>query len=351
MEMHLTSQRYSHDPAILNFWRQVLDGVRALPGVQSVALGTHIPLTDRHGRTDITIEGMALPKPGSFPHPDVHTVSPDYVRTLGMVLERGRTFTDADNEIAPLVALVNDKLARQYWPNEDPIGKRFMWGRFDPASKNPPKWVSVIGVVDDTKMYGLANPSRLEVYDPLQQDVNNDMDLVVKSRLNSSALTAEIRSVVAAVDKDQPIFAIATMNKILSDGVAAPRLTLVLLGLFSALAVILAAIGIYGVISYSVAQRTHEIGVRMTLGAQSVDVLRMVLGQGGKIALGGIVIGILAAFGLTQLMSGLLFSVSASDPTTFAAVAGLLVLVAMFACYIPARRAAKVDPMVALRYE
>jgi putative ABC transport system permease protein len=319
--------------------------------VQSVALGTHIPLTDRHGRTDITIEGMALPKPGSFPHPDVHTVSPDYVRTLGMVLERGRTFTDADNEIAPLVALVNDKLARQYWPNEDPIGKRFMWGRFNPASKTPPKWITVVGVVGDTKMYGLANPSRLEVYDPLQQDVNNDMDLVVKSRLNSSALTAEIRSVVAAVDKDQPIFAIATMNKILSDGVAAPRLTLVLLGLFSALAVILAAIGIYGVISYSVAQRTHEIGVRMTLGAQSVDVLRMVLGQGGKIALGGIVIGILAAFGLTQLMSGLLFSVSASDPTTFAAVAGLLVLVAMFACYIPARRAAKVDPMVALRYE
>jgi putative ABC transport system permease protein len=351
MEMYLSSQRYSHDPAVFNFWRQVLDGVRALPGVQSVAVGTHIPLTDSHGRTDITIEGMALPKPGSFPHPDVHTVSPDYVRTLGMVLERGRTFTDADNETAPLVALVNDKLARQYWPNEDPIGKRFLWGHFDPASKKPPKWVTVVGVVDDTKMYGLANPSRLEVYDPLRQDVNNDMDLVVKSRLDSSALTAEIRSVVAGVDKDEPIFAISTMNKIISDGVSGPRLTLVLLGLFSALAVILAAIGIYGVISYSVAQRTQEIGVRMTLGAQSSDVLRMVLGQGGKIALTGIVIGVVAAFGLTQLMSGLLFSVSASDPATFAAVAGLVVLVAMFACYIPARRAAKVDPMVALRYE
>jgi putative ABC transport system permease protein len=351
MEMYLSLQRYSHDPAVFNFWRQVLDGVRALPGVQSAAVGTHIPLTDSHGRTDITIEGMALPKPGSFPHPDVHTVSPDYVRTLGMVLERGRTFTDADNETAPLVALVNDKLARQYWPNEDPIGKRFMWGRFNPASKIPPKWVTVVGVVDDTKMYGLANPSRLEVYDPLRQDANNDMDLVVKSELDSSALTAEIRSVVATVDKDQPIFAIATMNKILSDGVSAPRLTLVLLGLFSTLAVILAAIGIYGVISYSVAQRTQEIGVRMTLGARSVDVLRMVLGQGGKIALVGIAIGIVAAFGLTQLMSGLLFSVSAGDPATFAAVTGLVVVVAMFACYIPARRAAKVDPMVALRYE
>jgi len=351
MEMYLSSQRYSKDPAVLNFWRQVLDGVRALPGVESAALGNHIPLTGDHGRTDITIEGMALPKPGNLPHPDVHTVSPDYVRTLGMVLQRGRTFTDADNETAPLVAMVNDKLARQYWPNEDPIGKRFMWGRFDPASKDAPKWITVVGVVDDTKMYGLANPSRLEVYDPLRQTANNDMELVVKSRIDPSALTSEIRSVVAAVDKDQPIFAIATMNKIVSDDVAAPRLTLVLLGLFSALAVILAAIGIYGVISYSVAQRTHEIGVRMTLGAQPRDVLRMVLGQGGKIALAGIGIGIVAALGLTRLMSGLLFSVRAGDPATFVAVAGLLGLVALFACYIPARRAMRVDPMVALRYE
>jgi putative ABC transport system permease protein len=351
MEMNLSSQRYSKDPAVLNFWRQVLDGVRALPGVESAALGNHIPLTGAHGRTDITIEGMALPKPGSFPHPDVHTVSPDYVRALGMVLQRGRTFTDADNETAPLVALVNDKLARQFWPNDDPIGKRFMWGRFDPASQDARKWVTVVGVVDDTKMYGLANPSRLEVYDPLRQTANNDMELVVKSRIDPSALTSEIRSVVAAVDKDQPIFAIATMNKIVSDDVAAPRLTLVLLGLFSALAVILAAIGIYGVISYSVAQRTHEIGVRMTLGAQPRDVLRMVLGQGGKIALAGIGIGIVAALGLTRLMSGLLFSVSAGDPATFVAVAGLLGLVALFACYIPARRAMRVDPMVALRYE
>src|SRR5580700_10307755 len=337
MEMYLSSQRYSKDPAVLNFWRQVLDGVRALPGVESAALGNHIPLTGDHGRTDITIEGMALPKPGSFPHPDVHTVSPEYVRTLGMVLQHGRTFTDADNETAPPVALVNDKLARQYWPNDDPVGKRFMWGRFDPASKDAQKWVTVVGVVDDTKMYGLANPSRLEVYAPLLQQVNNDMDLVVKSRLDPSTLTSEIRSVVAAVDKDQPIFAIATMNKIMSDDVAAPRLTLVLLGLFSALAVMLAAIGIYGVISYSVAQRTREIGVRMSLGAQPRDVLRMVLGQGGTIALVAIAIGIIAAFGLTRLMSGLLFSVSASDPGTFAAVAGLLVFVALVACYIPAR--------------
>jgi len=351
MEMYLNSQRYSKDPAVLNFWRQVLDGVRVLPGVESAALGNHIPLTDSHGRTDITIEGMPLPKPGSFPHPDTHAVSSDYVRTLGMALERGRTFTDADNQTSPEVALVNDKLGRQFWPNDDPIGKRFVWGRFNPASKTPPKWVTVVGVVGDTKMYGLANPARLEVYSPLEQNVESDMDLLVKSQIDPSALTSEIRGVVAAVDKDQPIFAVATMNKIVSDGVSAPRLILVLLGLFSLLAVILAAIGIYGVISFSVAQRTREIGVRMTLGAQRTDILRMILGQGGKIALVGIVIGMVAAFALTRLMSGLLFSVSAGDPTTLAAVAGLLVIVALFACYIPARRAIRVDPMVALRYE
>jgi putative ABC transport system permease protein len=351
MEMDLSTQRYSKDPAILNFWQQVLERVRALPGVESAAVGTNIPLTDSHGRSDITIEGMALPKPGSFPHPDGHTVSSDYVATMGMTLVRGRTFTDADNENGQRVAIVNEKLARQFWPNEDPIGKRFMWGRFNPASKTPPKWITVVGVVGDTKMYGLANPARLEVYDPLRQDSNSDMDLVVKSQLDPATLIAEVRSAVGSVDKDEPIFNISTMNQWRSDSVATPRLTLILLGLFSGLALVLAAIGIYGVISYTVAQRTHEIGIRVALGAQRKDVLRMVLGQGGKIAFAGIAIGLAASFGLTRLMSSLLFSVSASDPLTFVGVAILLILVAMLACYVPARRAMKVDPMVALRYE
>ena len=351
MEMYLSSQRYSKDPAILNFWQQLLERVRALPGVESAAVGTNIPMTDSHSRTDITIEGMALPKPGSFPHPDTHAISPDYVSTLGITLVRGRTFTDADDEHGQLVAIVNNRLARQFWPNSDPIGKRFMWGRLKPDSTTPPKWIAVVGVVGDTKLYGLANPARLEVYDPLPQDPNSDMNLVVKSRMDPAALTSEIRGAVASIDKDQPIFAIATMNQLKSDSVSTQRLTLVLLGLFSALALTLAAIGIYGVISYSVAQRTHEIGIRVALGAQHGDVLRMVLGQGGKIALAGIVIGMAAAFGLTRLMASLLFSVSASDPLTFAGVSILLVLVAMLACYIPARRAMRVDPMVALRYE
>lgn len=213
MEMYLSAQKYATDAAQINFWQQVLERVRALPGVESAAVGTNIPLTNNHDRGDITIEGMDLPKPGSFPHPDDHTVSPGYVRTLGMALERGRTFTDADNAQGQRVAMVNARLARQFWPNEDPIGKRFMWGRLKPDSKTPPKWITVIGVVGDTRMYGLANPSRLEVYNPLRQAARSDMNLVVKSRLDAVTVTAEIRGAVASVDKDEPIFNITRWTR------------------------------------------------------------------------------------------------------------------------------------------
>lgn len=351
MEMDLRTQQYAKDPAVLNFWQQVLDRVRALPGVESAAVGTVVPLTDNHNRADITIEGMPVLKPGSYPHPDYHDVSSDYLRTLGIPLLRGRTFTDADNENAALVGMINQKLAREYFPNEDPIGKRFMSGHLDPMGKNPPKWITIVGEVGDTKLYGLANPARLEVYLPYRQEANNDMNLLVKSSVDPAALMKSIRAAIASIDKDQPIFAISTMNQLVSDSVSTRRITLVLLGLFSALALILAAIGIYGVISYSVAQRTHEIGIRIALGAQRSDVLRMVLKQGIKIALVGVAIGFAVSIGLTRLMASLLFSASADDPATFAGAAILLALVALFACYIPARRALRVDPMIALRYE
>jgi putative ABC transport system permease protein len=351
MEMVLRTQQYSKDPAILNFWQQVVDRVRALPGVESAATGTVVPLTGSHSRGDITVEGMALPTPGNFPHPDYHEVSPGFISTLGIPLLRGRTFTDTDNQGAPLVGMVNARLAQQFWPNDDPVGKRFMFGHPDPTGKKTSKWITVVGLVGDTKLYGLANPSRLEVYVPALQHPGSDMNLVVKSRIDPAALTSAIRGAVASIDKDQPIFAISTMNQLVSDSLGTRRITLVLLGLFSALALVLAAIGIYGVISYSVAQRTHEIGIRMALGAQHKDVLRMILRQGAKIAISGVAIGVVVSLGLTQLMSSLLFSVSAADPLTFTAVAAILVIVAMLACYIPARRALRVDPMVALRYE
>jgi putative ABC transport system permease protein len=349
MEMSLRTSQYEKDPSVLNFWQQVLDRVRALPGVEAAALGTLVPLTNEHSRTDITIEGMALPKPGSFPHPDYHVVSPEYVRALGVELLRGREFRDADNENAPRVGMINAMVAREFFLHENPVGKRFVFGH--PSAKNPPKWITIVGVVGDTKLYGLANPARLEVYIPFRQSADNHMNLVIRSAVDPAAMTSAIRAVVGSIDKDQPIFAIATLGQLVENSVSTRRLTLILLGLFSALALLLAAVGIYGVIAYSVAQRTREIGIRMALGARSGDVLRMILAHGAKIVGAGVGIGMFASFGLTRLMSNLLFSVSAADPVTFAAVAIGLVLVAMLACYIPARRTLRVDPATTLRYE
>jgi putative ABC transport system permease protein len=349
MGMDLRTQQYSKDPAVLNFWQQLLDRVRVLPGVENAAVGTVVPLTDSHNRADVTIEGMALPTPGNYPHPDVHIVSPGYVETLGITLQRGRTFTEADSEKAPLAGMINAMTARRFLSNEDPIGKRFMFGH--PSATNPPKWFTIVGVVSDTRLYGLANPARLEVYVPLRQNPTSGMALVVKSGADPAALTSGIREAVQSIDKDQPIRAISTMKELVSNSVATRRMTLVLLGLFSGLALVLGAIGIYGVISYSVAQRTHEIGIRMALGAPRRDVFRLVVGQGLKLAGIGIAIGIVGAFGLARLMSSLLYGISATDFETFAGVAILLALVAMLACYVPARRAMRVDPTVALRYE
>ncbi|HXM44491.1 MAG TPA: ABC transporter permease [Bryobacteraceae bacterium] len=349
MEMSLRTAQYNKDPAVIGFWRQVLDRVRTLPGVESAALGTAIPLTDDHSRTDITVEGMPLPKPGSFPHPDIHYVSPNYEKTLGIRLLRGRGFTDADRENAPQVAMVNATVAQRLFPGTDPVGKRFAFGHL--KAGRAPQWVEIVGVLADTKMYGLANPARLEVYVPFRQMAANEMALLVKSGVEPGALVSAVRGVVASIDSEQPIFGIATMQEVVNASVSTRRITLILLGLFSGLALVLASIGIYGVISYSVAQRAREIGIRMALGAQPGDVLRLVLAQGGKISLAGIAIGSAASAGLTWLMAKLLYSVSAVDPATFTAVAFVLAVIAMVASYIPARRALRVDPLVTLRNE
>jgi putative ABC transport system permease protein len=347
LEMDLRTSHYDKDPAVIAFWQQTLDGVRALPGVESAAVGTAIPLTDDHSRTDITVEGT-LPKPGSFPHPDIHIVSGDYGKTLGVRFLRGREFTDSDRENLPSVAMVNASAAQLLFSGTDPIGKRFMLGH---PGTDPLKWVTIVGVVADTKMYGLANPARLEVYFPFRQAPSNRMSLLVKSGQDVTALVSTIRGIVASIDKEQPIFRIATMQQVVNASVSTRRITLILLGLFSGLALVLAGIGIYGVISYSVAQRSREFGIRMALGAQRGDVMRLVLTQGGKISAAGIVLGSAASLGLTRLMAKLLYSVSAADPATFAVVAFVLALIAMAAAYIPARRTLRVDPQIALRQE
>ncbi|MGH7653147.1 MAG: ADOP family duplicated permease, partial [Gemmatimonadaceae bacterium] len=348
MTISLRPDQYSKGPAVRNFWEQVLRRVRALPGVDGAAVSTNTPMTGNHDRADVTIDGMSQPLPGHYPHPDVHVVSPGYLQTLGITLLRGRSFAESDNEHAPSVAMINDRLAKQFFPGQDPIGKRFMFGH--PGS-DAPKWLTIVGVVADTRLYGLANVSRLEVYAPFQQNLSSGMDVVVKSRIGPAALAPAVRAAVHAVDANQSIASTASMNQLVNDSLAARRVTLVLLGLFSALALVLGAIGIYGVVSYSVAQRTREIGVRIALGAPRAGVFRMVIGQGMRLAVAGIVIGILVALGLARLMSSLLYEVSAADFETFTVVAAVLLLIALAASYFPARRATSVDPIVALRSE
>jgi predicted permease len=347
MEMDLRTAQYSKSPARINFWQLLLEKVRVIPGVENAALGTAVPLTGSHNRGDITIEGIPVPEIGNYPHPDYHYISADYTTVLRIPLMSGRTFTDADTETAPRVGLINATMARRYWPKEDPVGKRFHWGR--PEWKDP--WIAIVGVVGDTKLYGLSNPSRLEIYLPFRQEPPTDMYLTLRSAVDLASLSSSVRNAVAAIDKDQPVFSVITMRQLIDNSVSTPHLTLVLLGLFSGLALVLAAIGIYGVISYSVQQRTHEIGIRMALGAQRSNVLRLVVGQAVKLAALGIVIGMTAALGLMRLITSLLFGVSANDPLTFTAAALVLLFVAIVACYIPARRAIAVDPMNALRYE
>jgi putative ABC transport system permease protein len=292
---------------------------------------------------------MATPEPGKYPHPDYHSVSAGYLDALTIPLLRGRNFAAADTKTAPPVALVNYTMAHRFWPNGDAIGKRLRFGH--PEWKDDFPWITVVGVVGDTKLYGLSNPSRLELYLPYEQSPTTEMSLVLRSSVNPASLTSAVREAVLAIDKDQPVADVNTMTQLVNNSVATPRITLVLLGLFSALALVLAAIGTYGVIAYSVQQRTHELGIRLALGAQRRDVMRLVLAHGMKLAGIGIAIGVAAAFGLTRLMASLLFGTGASDPIAFSAASIVLLLVAVAACCIPARRAMRLDPMVALRYE
>jgi len=348
-DMSLRTAHYDKDQAVLGFWQQILEKVRALPGVEAAAVGTAIPLTGDHSRSDINVEGAPLAQPGKAPHPDEHIVSPEYERTLGVRLLRGRGFTDTDRENAPLVAMVNDNFAQHLLSGADPIGKRFAFGRLGATDGH--KWITIVGVLADTKLYGLANPARLEVYLPFRQAPSNEMTLLVKSRRELTAMVAPVRAAIASIDKEQPVFGIATMQKVIDSSTSMRRVTLILLEVFSGLALLLASIGIYGVVSYSVAQRAREIGVRVALGARRGDVMRLVLAHGGRISIAGLVIGGAASLGLTRLIAKLLYSVSAIDPATLAAASCVLALVSLLACYIPARRALKVDPLVALRHE
>ncbi|HKW87146.1 MAG TPA: ABC transporter permease [Candidatus Acidoferrales bacterium] len=325
--------------------REMLGRIRALPGVRAAGLVNSLPITGGVG-TDFVLHDRPAPPTGNEPDADIRVADPGYFRTMGIPLLSGRNFSEQDTSDSARVVIINETMARTFWPHESPLGKRLTmkdWG--------PPLDGEIIGVAGDVKTNGLDAAVLPMIYWPDSQFPTDFNTFVVRADGDPHALASAVKRAIWAVDKDQPITRVLTMDEILSDSQARRRLYLTLLAVFAGAALLVAAVGIYGVVAYDMSQRTHEIGVRMALGAQRGDVMRMVIGQGAALAAIGIVIGIGAAFGLTRLMATMLYGVNATDPLTFAGVAIALLLVALAACYIPARRAMRVDPMVALRYE
>jgi putative ABC transport system permease protein len=350
----LPRNKYPEQPQRAAFYKQVLERVRSLPGVVSAGYATTIPLAWKGGTSGFYPEGrtVAQAKADGLSYDANHRqVSADYLKTMGISLMRGRPFNEGDNEQAISVAIINETMARQYWPNEEAIGKRFKLG--DPDGNRP--WMTVVGVAGDVRQMGVDEPVKAEMYLPYQQ-IREDQwfaprDLVIRTMVAPLSIVGATRAVIQQVDPDQPISNIRTMDEVLGEETASRRLGMTLLTMFAALALLLATLGIYGVLAYFVVQHTQEIGVRMALGAQRRDILGLVVKRGMRLAVLGVMIGLGAAFALTRLMASLLFGVGTADPLTYATIALLLILVALFACYLPARRATKVDPMIALIYE
>lgn len=369
---HLTSfsvslpqKKYTSNEQREQFYNRLLENLRGLPAVEATAAASGLPLGNNGWQTLFVIDGRPRPPRDQTPLMEACLVTPDYFRAMNIPLKSGRYFDAHDDrsslagkdlsklnenerEIAALNAIIIDEeFARRHWPGEDAVGKRIRLGTDSTAPV-----LAVVGVVGRVKMEGLSQDSkRVQGYFPFAQIPNGGMTVIIKAAGEPNQLIAAVRQQVKSIDPDQPIYGIRTMDEIRAESVAPERLNLTLLSIFAGIALILAIVGIYGVMSYSVTQRTHEIGIRMAIGAQPRDVFRMVLRQGMMLALIGVVFGLIGAFGLTRLMATMLFGVEPTDPATFATIAALLTVVALVACYIPGRRATKVDPVVSLRYE
>jgi predicted permease len=345
MELSFPDAGYATDQQKIIFYRALLSKTRALPGLSQAALVSALPLQGHSGYNSFKIEGRPEPKSlQDYPVADKRLVSADYFSLMGIPLLRGRAFTEADNETEPGVAIIDESTARHYWPNNDAVGKRIAYfkgrGEMD-------RWLTVVGVVGSVKQNRIEEPASGSVYLPLVQSPDSYIALAVRGPVAASTLMDSIRE----IDRDLPVGKVRTMQEIVSQATGLERFAAQLVGLFAVLALALAAIGAYGVIAYSVAQRTQEFGIRLALGASLPDMRKLVLRHGLVLTGAGIAIGSIAALNVTRLMSGLLFEVRPGDPLVFSVAALILAAVAMLACYVPARRAARVDPIVALRWE
>jgi putative ABC transport system permease protein len=330
------------------FIEQVVANVKSLPGVEYAA--SALPLLGGW-QSSFSIEGTPEPPPGQMPSADITRISPEYFRVMGIRLLSGRFFDERDHADSPPVCLVDETFAKTHWPGEQPLGKRLKFGRAsNPQNTNP--WMEVVGVVNHVKHYGVDQDSRVEMYLPYTQSPIPSFTMLIRTSGDPARMASAVQEAVKRVDADVPIYSPRTLESIVSDRVAERRLAAVLITVFGALALVLAAVGIYGVMSYAVLQRTHELGIRIALGAQTGDVLKLVIGNGMMLAAIGLGIGFaLAFFGLPGLITTVLFQVLATDPPTYAASVLVLLAVALLACWIPARRATRVDPVVALRHE
>jgi putative ABC transport system permease protein len=340
---------FSQQADFNRLYTQVLDKISAIPGVLDAGVINALPLNNGGPTTGFRVEGRPITTPDKWPMVNYRTVSPNYFRAMSIPLVQGRAYTERDNTSAPLVMIVNQQTAREIFPDENPIGKRITFGNTD--QNQQPVWFEIVGVVADVRSLELREESQSEIYFSSLQDYWPAMSLVVRSSVEPSSLSGSIRQVVNEVDKSVPVSEVKTMEHVVSESITQPRFNLFLLGLFSTVAMLLSAAGIYGVTAYTVTQRTHELGIRLALGAQVGDVLKMILGQGMAVIGVGLVLGLVAAFWLMRLLRSLLFGVGENDLATFVAITLVLLIVALIACYIPARRATKVDPLDALRAE
>src|SRR6185436_15250652 len=344
LEYRLPRTKYKEPAAQWNFHKQVVERLREVPGVQSASLVRGLPFSGNGGTISIVLPDREPPPKGMEPEVMFNTAMPNYFETIGIPLVKGRVFGNEDQANTPAVVVINQTMARRFWPDQDPLGKQI-------KLTSDGSTATVIGVVGDAKHYWLEEEQKPQMYDAYSQDPGLFATVVIRTNVEPLGLSESVRQAIWKVDADQPMWKIRTVEFLVNRSTADRKFLMGLMGIFASLALVLTIIGLYGVISYLVNQRTQEIGIRMALGAQMGDIMRMVLRQGMVLVLMGVALGLAASWLVTRLMSRLLYHVSATDPVTFGGISLLLIAVALLACYLPARRATKVDPLTALRYE